>query len=194
MILYELTTGAWINGKTPPRAFDSIRAAHLASPIPAPATLNKNLPDKFSRMILWALRRNPEDRLKTATELTSSLALAAGVPPDKIPPRAEPKTAPVISAALSAWEFLPPPKTKTVGEDTIPLDERLASLSAPKKKTPARPAFVPILLFVIIAGFSPCSSSSAPQTRRRCRRRSFSPNSSRTSRLSLRPRPRRDRH
>ncbi|GMV32236.1 MAG: hypothetical protein DCC59_07005 [Chloroflexi bacterium] len=153
VILYELTTGAWINGKTPPRAFDSIRAAHLASPIPAPATLNKNLPDKFSRMILWALRRNPEDRLKTATELTSSLALAAGVPPDKIPPRAEPKTAPVISAALSAWEFLPPPKTKTVGEDTIPLDERLASLSAPKKKTPARPAFVPILLFVIIAGF-----------------------------------------
>lgn len=153
VILYELTTGAWINGKTPPRAFDSILKTHLDSTPPSPAALSRDLPDKFSRMILWALRKNPEDRLKTTTELISALALALRIPPETIPPRADPKTAPVISAALTAWDFLPPPKPKAVSADTVPLEERLASLSSPQKKSTSRIRIIPILLFVVLAGF-----------------------------------------
>lgn len=153
VMLYELTTGKWINGKNPPRAFDSIRKTHLDSSPPAPATLNPSLPDKFSRMILWALRKNPEDRLKTTTELTSSLALAAGYSVEKIPPRADANTAPIIDSALNAWEFLPPPKPTAVSADTIPLEERLAALGTQKKKITLRFGIIPFILFFLIAGF-----------------------------------------
>jgi hypothetical protein len=152
-MLYELTTGNWINGKSAPKTSDSIRKTHLDATPPAPATLNRDIPDNFSRMILWALRKSPEDRLKTTTELLSSLALAAQMPLDKIPPRATPEVAPVISAALNAWEFLPPPKTTSVSADAIPLEERLAAISGPKKKTTRRIGIVPIFLFILVAGF-----------------------------------------
>lgn len=153
VILYELITGLWINGKNPPRAFDSIRKAHLDSTPPAPAILNPNLPDKFSRMILWALRKNPEERLKTTTELVSSLSLAAGVAVEKIPSRANASNTPIISSALIGWSFLPPPKPTAVSADAIPLEERLASLSAQKREPSPRARFVPILLTMLIAVF-----------------------------------------
>ncbi len=153
VILYELITGLWINGKNPPRAFDSIRRAHLDLTPPAPAILNPNLPDKFSRMILWALRKNPDERLKTTTELVSSLSLAAGVPVEKIPARANADNAPVISSALTGWGFLPPPKPTAVSADAIPLEERLASLSAQKREPSPRIRLIPILLTLLFAGF-----------------------------------------
>ncbi|MFN8433572.1 MAG: serine/threonine-protein kinase, partial [Anaerolineales bacterium] len=59
VILYELTTTFWINGKAAPKTSDAIRKTHLDVTPPAPATFNHNLPDNFSRMILWALRKNP---------------------------------------------------------------------------------------------------------------------------------------
>jgi len=153
VILYELITGLWINGKNPPRAFDSIRKAHLDSTPPGPATLNPNLPDKFSRMILWALRKNPEERLKSTTELVSSLSLAAEIPIEKIPARANANNAPLISSALASWDFLPPPKATAVSADAIPLEERLASLSAQNKKTAPRLGLIPILLTLLITAF-----------------------------------------
>lgn len=153
VMLYELTTGNWINGKSAPKTSDSIRKTHLDVTPPAPATLNRSIPDNFSRMILWALRKNPDDRLKTTTELISSLALAAQISLDKVPPRATPETAPVTSIALNAWTFLPPPKPTSVSADAIPLEERLAAISGPKKKQTRRIGFVPIFLFVLVAGF-----------------------------------------
>jgi serine/threonine-protein kinase len=153
VMLYELTTGNWINGRSAPKTSDSIRKTHLDATPPAPATLNRDIPDNFSRMILWALRKNPDDRLKTTTELLSSLALAAQIPLDKVPPHATPETAPVISAALNAWNFLPPPKVTSVSADAIPLEERLAAISGPKPKPARRIGFVPIFLFILIAGF-----------------------------------------
>ncbi|MBI2334072.1 MAG: serine/threonine-protein kinase [Chloroflexi bacterium] len=153
VMLYELTTGSWINGKSAPKTSEAIRKTHLDATPPAPASLNRDLPDNFSRMILWALRKNPDDRLKTTTELLSSLALAAQIPLDKVPPRATPEIAPVISAALNAWTFLPPPKATSVSADAIPLEERLAAISGPKKKATRRIGLVPILLFIIVAGF-----------------------------------------
>lgn len=153
VMLYELITGKWINGKNPPRAFDSIRKTHLDSSPPAPASLNPNLPDNFSRMVLWALRKNPEERLKTTTELISSLALAAGYSVDKIPVRANAKNAPIIDTALNAWEFLPPPKSTAVSADTVPLEERLASLGTPKKKPALRFGIIPFILFFFVSGF-----------------------------------------
>ena len=153
VILYELTTGHWINGKSAPKTSDSIRKTHLDGTPPAPATLNRDIPDNFSRMLLWALRKNPEDRLKTTTELISSLALAIHLPLDKVPTRATPEAAPVISAALNDWTYLPPPKPIAVSADAIPLEERLAAISGPKKKQARRIGIVPIILFIIVAGF-----------------------------------------
>ncbi|MEN9562746.1 MAG: Serine/threonine-protein kinase PrkC [Chloroflexota bacterium] len=153
VILYEAMTGNWINGKAAPRARDSIRKAHLTSTPPALTTLNSNIPDKFSRMILWALRKNSEERLKTNTELLSALALSIQVPLDKVPPRTHPERTPILSNILNSWEFLPPPKTTSVLADALPLEERLASISTPKKKASSSIGVVPIFLFILIAGF-----------------------------------------
>lgn len=153
VMLYEAMTGNWINGKSAPRARDAIRKAHLATTPPALTTLSSGIPDNFSRMILWALRKNPEERLKTSTELLSSLALAIQVPLDKVPPRATPERTPILSNILSSWEFLPQPKPTSILADAIPLEERLASISTPKKKAGSSIGVVPIFLFILIAGF-----------------------------------------
>jgi serine/threonine protein kinase len=72
VIIYQLVTGVWINGKSAPKTDETIRKVHLETIPPAPISINKKLPDHFSRMILWALRKKPEDRLRTTTELISS--------------------------------------------------------------------------------------------------------------------------
>ncbi len=154
VILYELTTGHWINGKSAPRTLDLIRKTHLEETPPPPATLNRSLPDNFSRMLLWALRKDPQDRLKNNTELLSSLALAAQISLDKVPARAKPEAAPVISNILAAWSFLPPPTLTSVSADAAPLEERLASISGPKAKTAPRNRGIPIVVFLLIAGFA----------------------------------------
>ena len=152
LVLYELITGAWINGKRAPKTNEAIRKAHLELTPPAPISLNKQLPDHFSRMILWALRKKPEERLKTTTELLSSLALAAHISVDEIPPRINPTTGPVTSALLSEWEFLPLPKPNILAADTPPLEDRLTTMAAPKRnKSPI--GIVPVFVFALIAGF-----------------------------------------
>lgn len=155
VILYELTTGCWINGKTTPRTLDLIRKTHLNETPPAPASLNRSLPDNFSRMILWALRKDPQDRLKNTTELLSSLALAAQISLDKVPPRAKPEVAPVTSNILSSWNFLPEPVLTSVSADAAPLEERLASIAGPKAKSaPGRNRAIPIAIFILLAIFA----------------------------------------
>jgi Tol biopolymer transport system component/serine/threonine protein kinase len=151
VILYELITKAWINGKQNPKAHDSIRKTHLDHAPPAPISLNKRIPDHFSRMVLWALRKNPDDRLKTATELISSLALALRVSQDDIPLRADHTTAPVTWELLQAWELLPPPQPTSIQNDAPPIEERVAALAAPKKKKP-RINLIPILLLLVFTG------------------------------------------
>jgi len=152
VILYELITGAWINGKRAPKSNETIRKIHLEGSPPAPITLNPEIPDHFSRMILWALRKNPDDRLKTTTELLSSLALAARVSLDTVPLRTDPTTAPVTSRILSEWKFLPPAKPNTLSADAPPLEDRLASLTVSKKKN-FRIGIAPIILFILFIGF-----------------------------------------
>lgn len=153
IILYELLTGKWINGKAAPKTSETIRKTHLDSTPPAPVSLSRDIPDNFSRMILWALRKHPEERLKTTTELLSSLSLAAQLPLDKVPPRTSQEKTPILAGILNNWSFLPPPKPTSILADAVPLEERLASFSTPKKKAPARISFVPILLFLLLAGF-----------------------------------------
>ncbi|MDP2778107.1 MAG: protein kinase, partial [Anaerolineales bacterium] len=150
VILYELITGTWINGKRAPKSNDAIRKIHLDGSPPTPISLNQEIPDHFSRMILWALRKNPGDRLKTTTELLSALALAAHVAVDEIPLQATPTTAPITSSILGKWQFLPPPKLKLLSADTPPLEDRLASLTVSKKKR-TRIGIAPILLFILSA-------------------------------------------
>ncbi len=152
VLLYELTTGSWINGKSAPKTSDSIRKTHLDVTPPAPASLNRDIPDNFSRMILWALRKTPDDRLKSTTELLSSLALGTQLPLEKVPSRATPEMTPIISNILSDWDFLPAPQPTTVRADTIPLEERLAAITPPKKPT-RRVGYFPVFLFLLLAGF-----------------------------------------
>lgn len=152
VMLYELVAGVWINGKRAPKTNEAIARVHIELNPSAPILFNPDIPDNFSRMILWALRKKPEDRLKTTTELLSSLALAARVSVDKIPPRINPTTAPVTSAVLSEWQFLPPPKPNLLAADTPPLEDRLATITAPKKKS-SRIGVMPVFIFLLMAGF-----------------------------------------
>lgn len=150
VILYQLITHKWINGKQPAKSNEAIRKTHLESNPPSPISLNKNIPDHFSRMILWALRKNPDDRLKNTTELLSSLALSLRMSLDEIPPRASETSAPVTSAVLNKWEFLPPPKP-TIYTDALPLEERLATVASPKKKS-SQIRIMPIFFLILFIG------------------------------------------
>ncbi len=106
-------------------------------------------------MILWALRKKPDDRLKTTTELLSSLALAAQISVDEVPLRAAPTNAPVTTETLREWEFLPPPKPSLITQDLPPLEDRLTAIDALKpKRSQARIGIVPIFIFILIAGFA----------------------------------------
>jgi len=155
VILYELTTGAWINGRAAPKTLESIRRHHLETAPPPPVSINPIIPDHFSRMTLWALRKKPNDRLKTTTELLSSLSLAAGVNADEIPPRADPRTAPVTAKILSEWEYLPPPKPGIIEEDRPPLEKRIAASSpATGKKSKSGLRFLPMLGLAFLAGIA----------------------------------------
>lgn len=151
VILYQLVTGAWINGKAVPKTAEAVRNTHLGTTPPSPASLNKNLPDHFARMILWALRKNPDERFKTTTELLSALALAVRIPADKIPLRATPETAPVTSGILAGWKYLPPSKAPILSDDAVPLEDRLAATIPPKKK-PARRNINLIFILTLLAG------------------------------------------
>jgi len=154
VLIYQLTTGAWINGKSVPKTDEAIKKAILESTPPAPISLNKEIPDHFSRMILWALRKKPTDRLKTTTELISSLALAAHFSVDEVPLRATLTTAPVTSAILSQWSFLPPPKLNILSQGIPPLEDRMAEIkSVQSQKKGARIGIMSVFIFVMVAGF-----------------------------------------
>jgi serine/threonine protein kinase len=152
-ILYQLVTAAWINGKDAPTTKDAIRRVHLDVTPPAPAALNKEIPDHFSRMLLWALRKKVDDRFKTTTELLSALALAARIPVDTIPLRVAPESDSLTAKILNSWKFLPPPKLTSVAQDLAPLQDRLAALDSKSKKSKPRIGFAPIFVFILVAGF-----------------------------------------
>jgi len=154
VIIYQLVTGAWINGKTPPKTNEAIRKVHLEHTPHAPAGIEREIPDHFSRMLLWALRKKPEDRLKTTTELLTSLTLAAHISTDELPLRADLRSAPATSAILNKWSFLPPLKPNIILQDTAPLEDRLAAIiTEPPKKRRARIGFLPVFIFMMLAGF-----------------------------------------
>jgi serine/threonine protein kinase len=127
-LIFQMTTGAWINGKSPPKSEESIRRVHLEKIPLAPATIRDDIPDNFSRMVLWALRKDPEERLKNSTELLTSLSLAARIPVKDIPGNASPAKAPITAKALSNWKSPPLPRTSLIASDAAPLDDRLATL------------------------------------------------------------------
>lgn len=152
VILYEMVTGAWLMGKTAAKSADQVRAAHLTAAPPAPIELNPAIPDHFSRLLLWALRKKSGDRLSTTTELLSTLALAASLDPDKIPLRADPKTAPVTAAALSSWSYLPLPPPSILEAGKPPLEDRLAATTVPPPRKPkAHNLLGPAIIFLSVA-------------------------------------------
>lgn len=134
VILYEMLTGHWLTGKAASRSAEKIRETHLNITPPAPISFNPEIPDHFSRMMLWALRKKPDDRLKTTTELLSSLCLAARVNVNEIALHTDPAPAPVTAGILASWEFLPPAAPSLIAADTPPLEERIAAVSAPSQK------------------------------------------------------------
>jgi len=127
-LIYQMTTGAWINGKSPPKSEEAIRRVHLEKNPATPSTLSDEIPDHFSRMLLWALRKDPEERLKNGTELLTSLSLAARIPVKDIPSNISPTSAPITAKALSNWKSPSLPKTSLIASDVAPLEDRLATL------------------------------------------------------------------
>jgi serine/threonine protein kinase len=154
VLIYQLATGMWINGRSAPKTDEAIRRTHIEVNPPAPNLLNREIPDHFSRMILWALRKKPEDRLKTTTELLSSLALAAHSSVNEIPRSLEPTTAPVTSSILESWEYLSPPKSSIMNQNVPPLEDRLAEMTKAKsQKSGLRIGIMSVFIFMLIAGF-----------------------------------------
>jgi serine/threonine protein kinase len=152
VILYEVSTGKWLNGKNLPKSPETIRETHLNKIPKSPIELNPDIPDHFSRMLLWALRKNPGDRLATTTELLSTLALAAQIKVDKVPPRADPGTAPITGAILADWPFLPTAQPNIIAADMPPLEERLALATAPLSPKPTlRARLIPIVVILLLA-------------------------------------------
>jgi Tol biopolymer transport system component/serine/threonine protein kinase len=155
VLLYQLVTGTWINGKSPPKTGDAIRKTHLEGSPPSPVSRQKEIPDHFARMLLWALRKKPDERLKTTTELLTSLALGARKSVDKVPLRADPRTAPVTWSVISEWQFLPPPKQNMILQDATPLEDRLAALDPEQPKKRRRTIGVlPAFLLIMFAGIA----------------------------------------
>lgn len=154
-MLYQLMTGVWINSHSATKTTETIYKAQLDLIPPAPISINKKIPDHFSRMMIWALRKNPQERLKTSTELLSSLALAARTSVEEIPLRADPASAPVTSTILARWSFLPPSQPNLITQDLLPLEDRLAAIDIPqKRKSTIRHGIVPVFMFILMAGFT----------------------------------------
>ncbi|MCA1900223.1 MAG: protein kinase [Chloroflexi bacterium] len=154
VLVYQLATGEWINGKPAPKTAEAVKRVHLEITPPAPVSLNVEIPDHFSRMILWALRKNPDERLKSTTEFLSALALAARSSMEEIPKRLQPPTAPVSASVLEDWNFLPPPQTSIIKQNVPSLQERLVEIErAQPKKSAVRFGVVSALVFALTAGF-----------------------------------------
>jgi|GEM_PF-205063 len=155
-LTYQMLTAKWLNGEDAPKTKDALRRVHLTQMPPAPAALNARLPNNLSKMILWGLRKNPQERFQNATELLSALNLAAKFSPPTIDaPRLTRESDSVAAKILSGWEFLPQSKTTSVAQDHAPLEERLATLeNARPKKAAARSAFIPIFILILLGGFA----------------------------------------
>lgn len=154
VIIYQLATGAWVNGKPAPKTAEAIKRTHLEVTPPAPISLNSNLPDHFSRMILWALRKNPAERLNTTTELLSSLTLAANLSTERIPSKLKAGTAPITSEILETWEYLPPPKSTIIDQNVPPLEDRLIEMDKVGPRRGSRVGIMSAFIFIMIAGFA----------------------------------------
>ncbi|MBK9210983.1 MAG: hypothetical protein IPL71_22965 [Anaerolineales bacterium] len=63
--------------------------------------------------------------------MLSSLALAAHFFSDAFR-FASTETAPVTSAVLEGWSFLPPPKPNIISEDSLPLEDRMTAIAQPQ--------------------------------------------------------------
>ncbi len=154
VLLYQLATGAWINGKHVPKTDEALKRVHLDVIPPPPISLNGEIPDHFSRMILWALRKNTEDRFKTTIELLSSLALGANYSVDDIPVTILPVTAPTTSIIIGAWQYLPPPKSSIINQNVPPLEDRLLEMARAKSRNSGvRIGVMSVFLFLLMAGF-----------------------------------------
>jgi serine/threonine-protein kinase len=69
-VLFECLTGQEVF--TAP-SVTALVAAHLTDPPPDPRTLNADVPEAFSRLILRALAKKREERWQTAAEMGEAL-------------------------------------------------------------------------------------------------------------------------
>ena len=151
VILYEACTGKWLNGRNLPKSLDVIRDTQLNRIPRPPIEINPKIPDHFSRMLLWALRKKQSDRLASTTELLSTLALAAQIKVDEISTQTSPVSAPATSTVIGAWPYLPAVQPNIIAADMPPLEERLALVTAPQPKKPTLSArLIPLFLLILL--------------------------------------------
>ena len=73
-----------------------------------PTVLDPSLPEHAGRLLSWALRKNPSDRLARPRELYTSLLLASRLSDADIPLQIRPDLAPAAHSLLGSWQFLKP--------------------------------------------------------------------------------------
>lgn len=153
VILYQSGTGYWLNGTPPPKGAAAIQKVHLFSMPPEAKTIRHEIPPNYSLMLQWALRKDPNTRLKNTTEFITSLALALQTTTEAIPGRVTPDTAPAAAKTLSKWKFLPTTDQVSIANDAIPLDDRLSILKNPRsRKPPLKYSFSAALILLVVMG------------------------------------------
>jgi len=69
IVLYQMCTGQLpFNADTPL----AIAMKHASEPLPAPTTINPNIPQEISKVLVRALEKRPEDRYTSALELSQA--------------------------------------------------------------------------------------------------------------------------
>ena len=125
IILYEMLTGVVPFDDPSPTA---VALQHITQPPPAPRTLNANLNPEVEVVLLKALRKSPQERYQTGTELIMALDKAINV-----------------SAATAQLPPLPPPPAglqlpaQSARLSQMSVAEVIASHESPASETPVRP-------------------------------------------------------
>lgn len=118
VVLYQLCTGRVPFEADTPYA---VILKHISAPLPAPRTLNPDLPDVVERVVLKALAKDPDHRFQTAGEMGRALQAAVEAPPPAARPlsrQAVPRRAIWAAVAVAAllgalllaqpWQWLAP--------------------------------------------------------------------------------------
>lgn len=147
VVLYEMVTGRVPFDADTPFA---IIMKHINDPLPLPTTINPHIPEDVERVILKAMSKNPEDRYRTAGEMSRALREATGVTADQTL-AAMPITT-IAPAARVKEVTVAPGLERTSTPAPARATEALATGAPTQTAIPATIAGLPVLPFALGVG------------------------------------------